>query len=173
MSGARLGCWGLPRTCSSTERLACQGGQASVEAALVLPIVMLVLALLLEPACMGYTLAVMRGCAAEVARAALTDVDGDFSECVLFAKRRLKAVPELSPFHVGGEGDWDVHVERSGGEVEVLIRGHARPLPLMGALASAFALSDAQGVVLEAQVQERLRPTWVGGSYESWQQLWG
>ncbi|WP_070639740.1 MULTISPECIES: TadE/TadG family type IV pilus assembly protein [Olsenella] len=148
-------------------------GQASVEAALLLPVLMLVLALLVEPACLGYTWATMRSCAAETARVALTDLDGDLSDCEAFARRRLKAVPDLPIFHVGGADDWVVQVGRDGGSVSVLVRGHVRPLPLMGVLASSFMSSDAQGILLEARLTERLRADWIGGGYESWQQMWG
>lgn len=172
-SGEVADLWVCHRTCSSTEAPRGQLGQASVEAALVLPVLMLVLALLLEPVCMGYTLSVMRGCASELARIALTDVDGDLSECQSFARRRLAAVPEVAPFHVGGEGDWDVRVTREGGRVDVRIRGHLRPLPLLGVIASSFVASDGQGVVLEAEAHESLRPSWLGGSYGGWQQVWG
>jgi len=151
-----------------------QDGQATVEAALLLPTVMVVLALLLEPACMGYTRMVMQATAAETARAALTDVDGNFDDCVAFAKRRLAAVPDLPVFHVGGADDWNVEVDRKEGgkDVRVTVHGHARPLPLFGGLAAAFATTDETGVVLEVSVDETMRAGWVGGSYGSWQEIW-
>lgn len=160
---------------SRNQRPWCQEGQASVEAAVLLPTLMLVFALLLQPACMGYTRSVMQSAAAETARAALTDTDGNFDDCVAFAKRRLAAVPEVSIFHVGGADDWQVQVDRqdSGKKVHVDIRGHVRPLPLMGVLASTFSESDGTGVVMDVQVDEELRADWVGGSYDSWQEIWG
>ena len=150
-----------------------QRGQATVEAAVVLPSVMLVFALLLQPVCLSYTRTVMRSAAGECARAAATAYGGNTAACEAFARRRLEAVPEVPLFHVGGSSDWDVRVEGSGGHADVTIRGHARPLPLMGALASLVSMSDGQGIVLEVSLSEDLRPSWVGGDYDAWQSIWG
>lgn len=148
-------------------------GQASVEAAVTLPSVMLTLALLLQPVCLSYTRAVMRSAAAESARAAATAYGGDTGSCEDFALRRLKAVPNVPLFHVGGASDWDVSIERSERHVNVSIRGHARPLPLLGLLASTVLERDAQGLVLDVELSEDTRPSWLGGDYGSWQSIWG
>ena len=52
-------------------------GQATIEAAVLLPSVMLLFAILLEPACLSYTRTIMRATACETARVAATDYDGD------------------------------------------------------------------------------------------------
>ena len=148
-------------------------GQATIEAAVLLPSVMLLFAILLEPACLSYTRTIMRATACETARVAATDYDGDLDDCKGFALRRLAAVPEVPLFHVGGKADWQVDIERGEHEVKVAIRGHARPLPLMGVVASALGESDGEGVVPRVEVSEKVRPDWLGGSYESWQQIWG
>ena len=110
---------------------------------------------------MGYTLVVMRSAASEAARAVTTDYDGDFEDCRQFVLRRLEGVPDVPLFHVGGA------------DATLVLRGHARQLPLMGVLASAFAESDETGVVLSARVSVRSRPAWLGGSYADWQKVWG
>ena len=148
-------------------------GQATVEAAVVLPAVMLVFTLLLQPVCLSYTRAVMRAAAAESARAAATAYGGDVGACRSFALRRLRAVPDVPLFHVGGEADWDVSIEQSDRQVSVRIAGHARPLPLMGLLASAALRRDGKGLVLDVSLQENLRPSWLGGDYDAWQGIWG
>ena len=155
------------------QRLRAQGGQGTVEAAVVLPSVMLVLALLLQPVCLSYTRTVMRAAAGECARAAATAHGGNMAACESFARRRLEAVPEVPLFHVGGPSDWQVELAASDGHVDVTIRGHARPLPLMGALAALATMSDGQGIVLQVSLSEDLRPSWVGGDYDAWQQIWG
>ena len=63
------------------QRLRAQGGQGTVEAAVVLPSVMLVLALLLQPVCLSYTRTVMRAAAGECARAAATAYGGNMAAC--------------------------------------------------------------------------------------------
>ena len=75
-------------------------GQATVEAAVLIPTVMVVLALLLQPAMLLYTRAVMSGAAAEGARLATT---ATYDEAVFlagsFVKLMLCAVPDLACFH--------------------------------------------------------------------------
>lgn len=156
----------------SREAWICRG-QGTVEAAVVLPSVMLLFALLLQPVCLSYTRAIMRGAAGECARAAATAYGSDMAACRAYALRRLEAVPEVPLFHVGGARDWKVDISRSDGHVEVSIQGHARPLPIMGALAALASMSDGQGVVLRVSLSEDTRPSWVGGSYSDWQSMWG
>lgn len=148
-------------------------GQATVEAAVILPSVMLVVALLAQPVCLSYTRAVMRSAAAECARLAATSRGGDLGACRDYALRRLEAVPEVPLFHVGGTRDWRVEVSRGVSRVSVRIGGHARPLPLMGALAGMAGMTDATGVVLEVSLEETVRPGWLGGDYDDWQRMWG
>lgn len=148
-------------------------GQSSVEAAVLLPSLMLVIALLAQPACLFYTRMVMCSAAAECARAAATAYGNDMGPCRTYALRRLKAVPEVSVFHVGGASDWQVEIAHTGSHVHVGILGHARPLPLLGVLVSAFGAHDATGVVLEVQLDEEVRPSWLEGGYDAWQSIWG
>lgn len=140
---------------------------------MLLPSLMLVIALLAQPVCLSYTRVVMRSAAAECARAAATAYGDDVAACRSFALRRLRAVPEVPLFHVGGEGDWQIGIERSEGHVSVDITGHARPLPLMGALAALASTSDGEGVVLSVTLSEDTRADWVRGDYDAWQQMWG
>ena len=148
-------------------------GQATVEAAVLLPTLMLLMALLMQPACLLYTRAIMRAAAGECARVLATGY-GEYAEadCRAFALRRLAAVPELSIFHVGGGEDWDVTFERGEGLVTVRIAGHLRPLPLLGMTAELLGSRDAVGTRLDVEVSERVRADWVEGDYESWVQMW-
>ena len=151
--------------------LAEQSGQSSVEAAVLIPTAMLLLALLVQPVCMAYTRSVMEAAACGAARV-LATAQGDDDLARRYAQRRLAAVPEVSVFHAGGKDDWDVSVSCSAGTATVEIRGHVRPLPLMDAIARAFVESDASGVVLTVRVEERVRPEWLGGDYDDWTSVW-
>lgn len=134
---------------------------------------MVVLAMLLQPACLLYTRSVMRGAAAQTARAAATAGPGDEGALESYARRRLAAVPDLNIFHEGGDAGWDVTVRGAGGnEVSVEIVGHARPLPIVGGLAAALGGSDARGIELRASVSERVRPEWLEGDYGDWVGAW-
>ncbi|WP_051317781.1 TadE family protein [Atopobium sp. oral taxon 810] len=149
-------------------------GQSTIEAAVLIPSVLVLIALLVQPACLLYTQMLMRGAAAETARAVLTARnDSDLSACKDFGLRRLAAVPEVSPFHVGGQGDWHIKTsDGKGGFVRVSITGHARPLPLFGGLASVFYERDGTGLVLHVDMTERMRPEWLGGAYADWVSVW-
>lgn len=138
----------------------------------MLPTLMLLFALLMQPVCVLFTRMIMRHAAAETARVAATSADDDV--CRSFALRRLDAVPEVSLFHVGGRDDWQVGVERTddGRRAAVEISGHVRPLPLMGVVMSALGERDATGVVVRERVSEQVRPSWLGGDYESWVGMW-
>lgn len=146
-------------------------GQASVEAACLLPIVMLLVGLLVQPICVLYTKSVMGSTAAELLRVATTN--SDTQELVAYGKRRLEAVPEVALFHVGGEDDWIIEMDGiSTNHASVAIRGHTRLLPVLGAGASLLGKQDGQGLVLEVHLQSQTRPKWLGGSYGSWLQVW-
>ena len=155
-----------------TPSLADACGQASVEAAFLLPTVLLVLGMLLEPACLLYTRMVMGQAAAETARLLVTSaVSAD--DVRSFCRKRLSAVPEASLFHVGSHTDWEIELSNSAGEVSVGIRGHARPLPVFGALAGLFLEHDGQGIILSVRHVQRLRPAWLGGDADAWSKVWG
>ena len=147
-------------------------GQMTVESALLLPTVLVVVALLVQPACLVYTRSVMAS--AELARVALTSRSSDEEERA-YALRRLAAVPDLALFHEGGPDAWEVSVSgpSDAGRVSVRITGRARPLPLLGAIASAFGEREGGCVVLSVEATEELRPTWREGSYEDWVGMWG
>ncbi len=146
-------------------------GQASVEAAVLIPSLLVVVALLVQPTCLLYTRSVMSGAASEAVRLAATSSSTD--EVVAFVKRRLKAVPEVSVFHAGGEADWSVSVSGAGtARPRVEISGHARPLPLTAAIAGAVAGSNGSGVVLKVEKEADARAGWVQGAYSDWVGMW-
>ena len=149
-----------------------QRGQSTVEAAVMLPLLMLLFALLVQPVCVLHTRMIMRHAAAETARVLMTSEDEGTSRS--FALRRLRAVPEASLFHVGGSEDWVIHMDRSadGRHCEVSISGHARPLPFFGVVMRALGTVDGQGLLLEETIREQMRPSWLGGDYESWMEAW-
>lgn len=143
-----------------------------------MPVTMLLLALLLQPAIVLYVRTVMGQAAAEGVRVLSTregtDASGD-DAVRAFVLRRLSAVPDVPSFHVGGEPGWEVTL--SGGasedEVSVEVSGTLRPLPLVGVIASAFGEWRGDEVVLRARAQGGTRPAWLEGSYGDWVSMWG
>ena len=139
---------------------------------------MLLFALLLQPACALYTRAVMQGAAAEGLRVLATrDASGVGTDaaCRAYVLRRLRAVPEVAAFHVGGADAWEVTVEgdSGSGEARVEVAGNFRPLPLVGGLARTLGEADGDEVVLRVRASERTRPAWLEGDYGSWVEIWG
>ena len=151
-----------------------RSGQAAVEAALLVPVVLALVALLVQPACALYTRSVMAATAAEVARLVST-ARGTEEDVRDYALRRLAAVPDLSVFHEGGPGAWEVGTEGPGddGRVTVSVEGRVRPLPLLGALVAALGPSGDGCVILRAEASLDARSDWVRGSYEEWIGIWG
>lgn len=152
-------------------------GQASVEAAACLPVLMLLLAMLLQPVFVLYTRSVMQQAAAEGVRVLVTREPGgaaDDEACEAYVLRRLAAVPNMAAFHVGGSDGWDVTVSGDAGsdEVSVEIEGRLRPLPLVGILARLLGEADGDEVVLRVGVSERARPEWLEGGYGDWILAW-
>lgn len=152
--------------------LTSERGQSTVEATALLGVLMLLFALLAQPVCLQYTLAIMSHAAGETARVVATSQDD--ANVRAFALRRLAAVPEASVFHVGGERDWRVcaQVSADDGTARVLIEGHARPLPLFGAVSTLVCERDSVGVVLRVEIEQRVRPEWLEGGYGDWMSCW-
>ena len=151
-------------------------GQSSVEAAILLPTLGLIVALLAQPACLAYTRALMYVAAGEAARVLATAPEEGRDELVLdYVRRRLKAVPEVSAFHEGGQEDWELTAELSedGRWAKVNIKGHVRPLPLVGIAVQALYPHDEEGSLLEVNVTEQVRPLWLEGSFNEWISAWG
>lgn len=150
-----------------------RSGQASVEAALLIPVVLVLLALLVQPACVLYTRSVMASTAAELTRLAATS-RGTADDARAYALRRLAAVPDVPVFHEGGPDAWDVEVEGLGGEgrATASVAGEVRPLPLLGAIVAALGTTGEGVVELRVEVTREVRASWIGGSYEEWIEVW-
>ncbi|QWT18317.1 pilus assembly protein [Collinsella sp. zg1085] len=149
--------------------------QASVEAAITIPVFMLCLIILLQPACVFYTRAIMESAAGELARLMITAAYEDDAAYTNFALRRLEAVPNLSIFHEGTKQDWDVSFERGGtaGAVQVNIQGQARPLPLLGSLMFLAGKTHENGLIpIRVSVKYTGRPSWLEGTYDTWVSVW-
>ena len=138
----------------------------------MLLVLMLLLALLVQPVCMAYTKTVMRHAAAEALRVAATTTDDEV--VYSYALRRLEAVPQASVFHVGGSRDWGMELTRKPHEKVATMRisGHLRPLPFVGALSTIACERDAEGLLLTESVTRSTRPLWLEGEYENWMSMW-
>lgn len=174
--GRGKGRWPCSRTSWGTEMRALkeERGQMTVEAALLIPVVLAMVALLAQPACVLYTRSVMASTAGELCRLAAT-ARCDESEIDGYALRRLAAVPDLPVFHEGGPQAWEVSVEGPDGHgvVVAAIEGRVRPLPLLGALVAPLGTEDDGCVVVRVETAAAMRADWVEGGYGDWVKMWG
>lgn len=169
---------------SGPRRSAClradERGQATVEAAYLVPAVFLCLLLLLQPGIILYDYAVMEAAAADGCRllATKTDVAGASRDaCEAFVKRRLAAVPPQDQFHLhGGACSWEIDVEgdETSEYVQVTIKNKLKLLPLIDAGGTLLGIADASGAYpLEVTSRMRTQPQWAaqsefGLSPQSW-----
>jgi hypothetical protein len=143
-------------------------GQSTVEAAYLLPVVMLLLLMLAQPGIMLYDLMVMNSAAAEGCRLLATrTVQGDYSDEKYkgYVARRLSAIPAVEVFHVRqGAVGWDLSLEgdEASEEVGVRISNRLKPLPLLGWGAEFAGLCDSDGYLTqEVEVRMPTQPSWV------------
>lgn len=146
-------------------------GQATVEAAVLIPVLFTALLLLLQPGILLYDRMVMQGAAAEGCRllATKTVASGDMDgSCEAFVRHRLGAVPPHDCFHVHRGGcSWDIVMTGDEGSqtVSVTVGTDVRPLPLLDAGAALLGMTDSAGNLhLETSVSLPVQPAWVDGA---------
>lgn len=158
-------------------------GQATVEAAFLIPALLLSLLLLIQPGILLYTRMVMEGAAAEGCRvlATASDLEQGTDTVESFVKRRLASVPQQPNFHVHDPAcSWVIKL--NGGEtasqVSVQITNEIRPLPLFDFGLKALGVLNARGNY-EITVTKELttKSTWVqentlSNDPEQWIERW-
>lgn len=141
-------------------RSSSESGQATIEAAVLLPVLFVVLGLIIQPALLLYTQCVMNAAASEGCRLVATNTNDDASVRA-FVERRLSAIPAIPAFHSGStwELEWS---SASSGEATVRIVNHAEPLPLLGITAGLAGALDEDGTLRqEAHASSTTIPSWV------------
>ena len=147
----------------------------TVEAAFLIPVVLLLLLILLQPGIILFDKMVMQAAAGQALRM-MAVLDEDSTEtCEDMVLSQLEAVPDAAVFH---DGDWDVSIE--GGEtsanVKIEVSGELEPLPLVGGAMAAAGLLNADGhVEVSVEVESRIQPDWAvsqGLDPSSWPRHW-
>ena len=146
-------------------------GQGTVEAAVVIPVLFILMLMLMQPAIVLYDRIVMGNAAAEGCRllATKTDVAGSmYNSCEAFVRHRLSAVPQHDCFHVhGSRCSWNIGLsgDESSEYVTVRIVNELRPLPLFDAGAKLLGLTNASGnLEIEESVAMPTQPGWASSS---------
>lgn len=150
-----------------------ESGQASVEAAFLLPLLFALFGLLLQPSILLYDRCVMNDAAAQGCRLLATATTGQ-DTVRDYVERRLSSIPRLACFHEGT--DWQI--ELSGGEGDdvqtVRIINRAQALPLFGITAGLAGQVDRGGAIeLEVEQSTNCIPAWArGGDPGTWVAHW-
>lgn len=143
-------------------------GQATVEAAFLIPVLLVGLLMLIQPGIVLYDRMVMHAAAAEGCRLLSTKPESEAQERYEAAVRRaLGSVPQQDNFHVHGSScSWEVVISGAEGkEAQVVIRNKLRPLPLFDAGAGLLGLVDGEGLLtIEVEARSSGWPEWVRGS---------
>lgn len=145
-------------------------GQALVEGAFLIPVLLLLLMLLIQPGILLYNYLVMKGAAAEGCRLIATSSAGQAGEGSFEAsiKRHLGAVPQQENFHVHASGcTWRIELEgnEQSDQVNVTIKNEVEPLPLFDFGAQALGITNAAGnFVQEVTVTRAVYNSWVYAS---------
>lgn len=153
------------------------GGQATVEAAFLIPVILLLMALLVQPVIVLFDRAVMEAAASEGVRVLETLSPGDERAACAAVERRLSAVPDIGVFH---EGPWLVEIVGGEGQTNacVSVEHEIRPLPFMGIGMELLGMTNDRGLI-EQEVSKDAKVTedWVaesrfGSDAEAWLRRW-
>ena len=146
-------------------------GQGTVEAAVVIPVLFLLLLMLIQPGIVLYDRLVMGNAAAEGCRllATRTDVHGSMAgSCEAFIRHRLAAVPQHDCFHVHHAScSWDIELigDETSETVTVRIGNELKPLPLFDAASKLLGMTNGSGnLEISEEVTLPTQPEWVAGS---------
>lgn len=155
-------------------RCSSESGQSTVEAALLLPMLFLLLGVFVQPTLLLYSQCVMNEAATEGCRLVATSTNSDASTRA-YIERRLEAIPTIDAFHVGEswEIDWS---GADSGAAYVSIVNHAQPLPLFGIVAGLAGKLGADGHIEQrAEARGSAVASWVldqGYAPGSWIGAW-
>ena len=138
--------------------------QATIEAAFVLPILMLLFLMLLQPGIVLYDRMVMNGAAAEGCRLMSTLSSDEKRIAEDFIRRRLSAIPQVDFFHVHQGGcSYDIRLSGSESSEQVTVRvsNRLKPLPLLDMTMSLAGMTDSNGTLgVDAEASSRTQPSW-------------
>ena len=142
-------------------------GQATVECAFLIPVVLLLLMMLIQPGILLYDRMVMKAAAAEGCRLIATSSDSMANMEVYESavKRHLGSIPEQENFHVHKTGcSWSISFEgdETTSTVKVIIENQIEPLPFFDFVSKSLGLTnDAGNFVQRVEMEQEVRASWV------------
>lgn len=139
-------------------------GQSTVEAAFVLPVLLVAVLLLIQPGIVMYDRMIMRNAAAEGCRVVAGVPSDNLDQCEAYILRRLAAIPQQSLFHEHKDAClWKISLEgdETTGDVAVEITNKIKPLPLIGMGAAFLGALDDQGfLTIVVREEGTMQPAW-------------
>lgn len=148
------------------KRQAC--GQATVEGAFLIPLILLLLMMLIQPGILLYNRMVMQSAAAEGCRLLATrPVDSYGSEAAFkeYVLRHLGSIPQQDNFHIHESGcSWVVELkgDETHERVGVSIENRVKLLPFFDFGASALGLTGSDGYLPQkVEVAQQVKSDWV------------
>lgn len=151
-----------------------EAGQATVEAAVALPVVFLLILLLCQPIILLYDRLVMENAAAEGCRVLMTS-SSETSASEDYIRRRLGSIPPVDIFHRHEDGcSYVIETSGDGGseEVGVSISNEVRLLPLIAQASDVLGVSNDGFYTIKVTVSMPGRPSWVSGTPDDWAARW-
>lgn len=153
-----------------------ESGQATVEAAFLIPILFVVVLMLIQPGIILYDRMVMNHAASEGCRMLATSTssaDSSPDRCEELIRRRLGAIPQQDLFHIH-DGGCSYQISLSGGDsasqVEVGITNQIRLLPLFDVFGTLSGIAPDGRFEIHVVQGIRTQPDWVeaaGGAQPS------
>lgn len=145
-------------------------GQAVLEGAFLIPVILLLLLLLVQPAILLYDRTVMNGAAAEGCRLLSTKSSSYGNEAAYenYVLRKLGAIPQQENFHVHQSGcSYEVVLEgdEATQTVKVCIENQVRPLPFFDWGARVLGVVNSEGnFVVKTECELPAKNEWVASS---------
>lgn len=140
-------------------------GQATLEAAFMIPVLLTLILLLVQPAIIFYDLIVMNSASSEACRLASESGSQKNANIENLIRRRLSAVPQADLFHIHEGGcTWQIKISgRGSSKVEVSISNKLKAVPLIDVALRAFGGATRNGVIeISATSKQVVQPDWVG-----------
>ncbi len=157
-------------------------GQGTLEAALVIPLLLGLMLLLIQPGIILYDRTIMGNAAVEGCRLLATQTDAlgnATASSEAFVRHRLAAIPAQENFHVHGSAcSWVITLDgnEDASWVSVTIENKIKPLPLIALGAALLGMTDSEGnLSISVTHQMQAQPDWAhaqGQPAASWAGAW-
>ncbi len=139
-------------------------GQSTVEAAFLIPVFMVLMLLLIQPAIVCYDLIIMKSASAQACRLVSESGSSGTSGVDDFIRRRLSAIPQADSFHVhSGNCSYEIDIEGvNQPSATVTIKNKLKPLPLIDLTLKSLGATTQDGCLqLTATSTQTSQPSWV------------